>query len=311
MKTKLETFINKNLPEVLKTYTTMSLGDRSKYIGASDIGSCLRKGYLSKTREVEYSMEQHIVFERGHLTEALVAKMLEGTPCKQQVEVTGKAQNGHAIKAHIDFVVDWGKECVVVEAKSTSFPVDEPYESWILQVQMQMGLLQSQCNGKKVRGYVLAIDVNTGWYKSFEVLQNKVLFNLAMNNAEALSQALLDQEEPEASIELYCSKCPFKGDCPAITKGCVEQLPKEIIEIVKKIASLSKVEKEIKSLKKQLLEFMESTNISLVRADDFTVSLMKKKGKKSVDLEMLKEMAPDIYSQVECYDRGYSYLQVV
>ena len=101
--TKLDAFINKNLPKVLAEHTVNSLGDRSTYIGASDIGGCLRSSYLGKKQKVDYDISQHIVFERGHLSEGIVAKMLEGTPYKTQVEAIGKADNGFPIKAHIDF----------------------------------------------------------------------------------------------------------------------------------------------------------------------------------------------------------------
>lgn len=308
---KLEAFINKNLPEVLAKKTADSLGDRSKYIGASDIGSCLRKAYLSKMNSVEHDIAQHIVFQRGHIAEEIVALMLDGTPYKQQVEVGGKASNGFDIKAHLDFVVDFGKECVVVEAKSTSIPVDEPYESWILQVQMQMGLLQSQCKGKKVRGYVVAIDVNSGWFKTFEVLPNKALFDVAMDNANILANALVESSEPEADVQLYCSKCAFKGDCPAITNITAQQLPKDVQEVVDFIAKKSSIEKEIKAAKKQLQEFFEATNTRMAKAGDKTVSLVKNKGKRSVDLDLLQAYAPDVYANVLCDDEGYSYIKVV
>lgn len=308
---KLENFIKQNLPKVLAVDTANSLGDRSKYIGASDIGSCLRKGYLSKTNKVEHDIAQHIVFERGHIAEGIVAKMLRGTPYREQVEVKGKASNDFDIKVHIDFVVDFGAECVVIEAKSTSSEVDEPYESWILQVQMQMGLLQSQCKGKKVRGYVIAINVNTGWFKSFEILPNKALFDVAMANANTLANALVNRQEPEAQLELYCSKCVFKADCPAIRNASAEDLPNEIKEVVKKIAGKTAIEKEIKSLKKQLQEFMEATGIKIAKADANTVSLVTRKGKKTVDTELLKEFDPELYKHLECDGDPYSFLKVV
>lgn len=308
---RLEAFIKENLPKVLAEDTATSLGDRSKYIGASDIGSCLRKAYLSKIQKAEHDIAQHIVFERGHIAEGIVAKMLRGTPYRQQVEVKGKASNGYDIKAHLDFVVDFGKECVVIEAKSTSIQVDEPYDSWILQVQMQMGLLQSQCKSKKVRGYVVAIDVNSGWFKTFEVLPNKALFDVAMDNANILANALVECSEPQADVQLYCSKCAFKGNCPAITNIMAQQLPKDVQEVVDFIAKKSSIEKEIKAAKQQLQEFFEATNTRMAKAGDKTVSLMKNKGKKSVDLELLQSCAPDVYTQVLCDGDGYSYIKVV
>lgn len=46
----LDAYIEENLPKVLEKYTTETLGDRSKYIGASDIAGCLRKSFLSKKK---------------------------------------------------------------------------------------------------------------------------------------------------------------------------------------------------------------------------------------------------------------------
>jgi len=189
-KTELDIYIETNLPKVLAKDTQNSLGDRSKYIGASDIGSCLRKAYLSKKQKVEYDIAQHIVFERGHLAEGIVEKMLQGTNYTTQVEVCGKADNGFDIKAHLDFTVNNNKETVVIEAKSTSIPVDEPYESWIIQIQLQMGLLQKKYPNKQIRGYVIAIDVNSGWYKTFKVSQNQTLFDIAMNKKRNLESSL-------------------------------------------------------------------------------------------------------------------------
>jgi len=306
---KLKNYIQKVFPKVLKADTTTTLGNRSTYVGASDL-SCLRKAYLSKTIGEEHDVKQLIVFERGHIAENIVKKMLYGVPVKEQVEVVGEASNGFPIKAHIDFVVDFGKELVVVEAKSTSKEVDEPYESWLLQVQLQMGLLAKNTN-KSVRGYVVAINVNTGWHETFEVKPNKVLFNMAMNNANILADALVNKQEPEATEQFYCSKCSFKGNCPAITKGVVEQLPPDVAEVVKKIAALSKVEKEIKSLKSQLKEYFEATGKTRVKADDYTVSLVSVKGKKTVDTDLLKQMMPDIYNKFETVGNGYSYVKVM
>jgi len=307
---KLKNYIKEIFPQVLKADTVNTLGDRKKYVGASDIGSCLRKAYLSKTIGEEHDVKQLIVFERGHIAENIVKKMLYGVPLKEQVEVNGKATNGYEIKAHIDFVVDFGKELVVIEVKSTSIKVDEPYESWILQMQLQMGLLHSQHKDKIIRGYVVAVNVNTGWHETFEVKPNKVLFEMAINKANILADALVKQQEPEATEQLYCSQCAFKGDCPVITKGVVEQLPEDVKEIVKKIKDLSSVEKEIKSLKSQLKEYMKATEKTRVKADDYTVSLVSVKGKKTVDTDLLKQMMPDVYNQFATVGRGYSYIKV-
>ena len=312
---KLKQFIDKNFPKVLAKETELSLGDRSKYIGASDIGSCLRKAYLSKTEHVEHSIAQHIVFQRGHIAEQIVEKMISSTPVSKQVEVKGKAENGYEIKAHIDFTVDFTDSIVVIEAKSTSLQIDQPYESWILQVQLQMGLLMQQQKRKRkykeIRAYIIALDVNSGWYKTFEISPNKALFDIAMSRVDILANALVSKTEPAAEVQLYCSKCAFKHDCPAITKMTEENLPADVAEIVSKLVKVKEVEKEIKEMKNQLKSFMESTKISIAKAGNNTVSLVKRRGKKTVDTDLLQQVAPDIYAQVECHGDGYSYLKVV
>lgn len=311
MSSRLKNFITTNFKKVLAEDTVNSLGDRSKYIGASDISGCLRKAYLGKVEKVEYTIEQLIIFERGHLAEDMVAKMIRGTPLSSQVEIESQASNGFPIKAHIDFNVDWGNELVVIEAKSTDIPVDVPYDGWLLQTNLQMKLLQKKYPQKEIRGYVMALNVNTGWHESFDVEQNDVFYELAMKKANILADAVVNRCEPEGEVQLYCTKCEYKGNCPAITKMTTENLPKDVVEVVKKLAAKTAVEKEIKVLKRQLQEFMESTGIEIAKADNHTVSLVKNRGKKSADIELLKKCAPDVYAQVECYSGGYSYVKVV
>lgn len=310
--TKLDVFINKNFPKVLAKETASSLGDRSKYIGASDIGGCLRKSFLSKQQKTEYDIAQHIVFERGHLSEGIVAKMLEGTPFKIQIEACGKADNGFPIKAHIDFVVDFGREVVVVEAKSTSIPVDEPYESWVLQIQLQMGLLKPSLPNKSIRGYIIAIDVNTGWYKTFEVEPNKTLYNIALSNANTLANALKSNKCPDGEIQLYCKKCPFKNDCPAVSKGANKQLPFNIKALIHKLKKFESIEKEIKKCKDEVKTFLEATNTNVAKSNDITVSLHQNKGDEySIDLNKLRVEEPNIYAKYRIPSKKYSYLKII
>ncbi len=75
-KNKFDEFVAKNLPKALKKDTEQSLGDRSKYIGSSDIGGCLRKAYLDKTTNYEHDLATLIRFQRGMLLKALLKKCL-------------------------------------------------------------------------------------------------------------------------------------------------------------------------------------------------------------------------------------------
>ncbi|MDD3467841.1 MAG: PD-(D/E)XK nuclease family protein [Campylobacterales bacterium] len=314
---KLKDFINKNLPKVLEEQTIDSLGDRSKYIGASDIGGCLRKAYLSKISKVKHTTKQLIIFERGHLAEGIVAKMLKSRIFKllPQVEVKDRAENGFPIEAHIDFVVDGksnGKRTlIVIEAKSTDYEVTEPYDNWTWQTQLQLHLLQKKYPNVDVRGYVVAINVNTGWHETFEIKPNSMLRDISLQRANTLAEALVSKIEPEAEVQLYCSKCDFKANCPAVTKLTQNTLPEDVQKVVEYIAEKAYVEKEIKAAKKQLEEFFEATGMKYAKAGDKTVSYHTNSGKETIDIQLLKAMYPDIYEQVKCRDKGYSYIKVV
>lgn len=309
--------LEKNFRQALKKDTELSLGDRSKYIGASDISSCLRKAYLSKTQDVVHPMKQLIVFERGHLVEDMARKMLtchDGEwELKEQVEISSTASNGFPLKPHLDFVIydKKAKRCSVIEVKSSS-EMDQPYESYILQIQLQMALLQKKCGPTwTVNGKILVIDPMTGWYEVFEVFQINALQKIAFERVETLAKAMVSKQCPDGEEQLYCSKCPFKGDCPAITKGIVEEIPDDVKSVVKKIAALSDTEKLIKRQKQLLKEFLEATKKTGVKSDDYTIKLISVEGKDGVDINKLRKELPDVYEKYHKRERGYSYIKIV
>ncbi len=54
----------------LNRVKSAELGDRTQYIGSSDVGSCARKVYLSKKNRTEHSFSTMLRFSRGHVKEA-------------------------------------------------------------------------------------------------------------------------------------------------------------------------------------------------------------------------------------------------
>lgn len=232
-KNKFDEFVAKNLPQALKKDTEQSLGDRSKYVGSSDIGGCLRKAYLDKTTSYEHDLATLIRFQRGHVAEGIIEKMLDGLNPTLQKEVKLTIE-GFDLKAHIDFCLESKNEIVVVEAKSVNTAVDKPYDSWVMQVNFQLALLATQTQ-KKLRAYVVAINLNTGWFKSFEINHNQTFEKLAIENAQLLANSLLNKEEPAPSEQLYCSTCPHKKTCPLMMKKSEgSELSGDLLEVGKK-----------------------------------------------------------------------------
>jgi CRISPR-associated exonuclease Cas4 len=285
------------------------LGDRSKYVGASDVGGCLRKAYLGKYHRSEYDLAQHIVFRRGHIGEGIIDLpfQVNGDSYEAQVEVTD-GDKEPPIKAHIDFVVSGKSELLVVECKTTNTPIETPYESWIYQIQLQMGLLK-RTTDKKVRGIIAAINLNTGWFAAFDQEFNDLLFSVAMERANILKSAMRSGETPRGEVGLLCSFCPFKDDCQAIRNGANE-LPPEMAEKVRKLKAYKAQKKVMDAIEAEIADFMRAANTRAVTSGELTVRLESRKGRETIDSHKLKELDPYLHEQ--CLKEGdpYSFLTV-
>jgi CRISPR-associated exonuclease Cas4 len=215
---------------------------------------------MSKKKKVVHSLEQNIVFQRGHIAENLVDKMLDGLNLEKQTEVKMQLDNiSLPLKAHLDRLVKSPKKCVIVEIKTVSAPIDEPYESWRLQVQYQMGLMQEECD-HQVDAHILAFNLNTGWIDSWPVIFDKTLFNLCQNKARHIADALKGNVEPKAIIQGYCATCPFKMECPKQGKFA-QELPEEIKQDLEFIKKAKKMEKEAKQRAVRVKEFLVNTGV--------------------------------------------------
>ncbi|MCR2108556.1 PD-(D/E)XK nuclease family protein [Campylobacter upsaliensis] len=298
-KNKFDEFVAKNLPKALKKASLQSLGDRASYIGSSDISSCLRKTYLDKTSENDYDLTTLIRFQRGHIAEGIVKVMLDGLNPISQLELNSSYE-GATLKAHIDFALENKDEIVIVEVKSVSTTVSEPYLSWNLQVQYQMAML-AKSKSKNIRAFVVAINVNTGWFKSFEIERNEALTQIAFEKAKKLSLALQSKVEPEAEIQLFCGVCPHKATCPLMLKGANE-LNGELLSVAQSLILLNAKKKELESEldeKKAILEeYMRSHNAKKLQVNDSFITLSNDTTSTSFDTKALQKDNPDLYEEL-------------
>lgn len=298
-KNKFDEFVAKNLPKALKKASLQSLGDRASYIGSSDISSCLRKTYLDKTSENDYDLTTLIRFQRGHIAEGIVKVMLDGLNSISQLELNSSYE-GATLKAHIDFALENKDEIVIVEVKSVSTTVSEPYLSWNLQVQYQMAML-AKSKSKNIRAFVVAINVNTGWFKSFEIERNEALTQIAFEKAKKLSLALQSKVEPEAEIQLFCGVCPHKATCPLMLKGANE-LNGELLSVAQSLILLNAKKKELESEldeKKAILEeYMRSHNVKKLQVNDSFITLSNDTTSTSFDTKALQKDNPDLYEEL-------------
>lgn len=142
--------------------TTHTLGDRSKYVGMSDIAKafgCFRSAVASKVSgdsrypdaatlqamtpaQCDALLERIRPLERGHEQEVGLANAFEAMEYNfiQQLEIRIET-DGLPIEAHLDFVIFHGDRIEVVESKSNEEPPAKLYLEYEAQLYGQIGLL--------------------------------------------------------------------------------------------------------------------------------------------------------------------------
>jgi len=291
--------IGEVLPLMAKEETLKELGDRSAYIGASDIGGCPREVILSKLFKQEESLETLIRFKRGHLAEAFLSDVFSRTKYKwtSQAEIVHPTKN--YILAHIDFLFYTSnyKKFGVAEIKTVSSIPFEPYESWVLQVQLQMGLLKLKYPNAEIKGAVLVMDLNSGQMVEFNgMTPDDQIFDSLVKKADFMWELLQQGETENLPTEesALCIFCPFKGTCPRFTGAEVPETIKSATQQYSMLsASIKELEKVREDIKNQLIELV-SRECNL--AFDGNKLVVKQSTSERVDTGLLKSDYPDVYA---------------
>jgi hypothetical protein len=154
----------KGLVESSATRTSSSLGDRSQYIGMSDIGRALEcpraavgKKLFGNSADLELSQHDlasmlgtQLRLQRGHWFEAGVAQVFraQSLPVIEQLEIQAN-HNQVPIKAHLDFTFVSAADqptVRILELKSCENIPSTLYSSYETQVYGQVGLLRALWN---------------------------------------------------------------------------------------------------------------------------------------------------------------------
>lgn len=236
------------------------LGDRSRYVGSSDVGNCSRKVVLEKLAPTPIDTTSRLRQLRGHVAENLIEKLfaLSGVGFIPQLELSHPDE---PFMAHVDFLLTDNhatEPCTIVEVKSCNGLPAEPYPSWLDQLQWQMGLFRRTYPEKEVRGHVLAFDLNAGLYKAFGPYDpSPEIFAYLMDKGRIIMEAVQTGEEPLPCPGLLCGQCPHRDDCPAHELG--QELPIEVAALAENYLLLNEeknqAEKRMQPLKQNLLEF--------------------------------------------------------
>ncbi|ABK99494.1 PD-(D/E)XK nuclease family protein [Pelobacter propionicus] len=293
------------------------LGDRTLYIGSSDVSGCARKVYLQKKNPKEPSVSTMLKFSRGHVAETLIENMFNAAGVGHLYETQVELQHPvySSLKAHIDFLFnadfDGNPELHVIEVKSVSAIPDDPFPQWEDQLAFQLGLLRIKYPGEKIGGSILAIDLNAGKVHQFNGYEyNDAVFNYLYTRALYLLDCLEEKDEALPSASHTCSFCSYRSDCPAMTLPVVE-LPPEIEALASKYAKLNSTknhaEKEMKSIRQELLDF--TGPVFKGRSDKVGLVVSSVAPSMAVDAELLKNQFPNIYTGVLKGRAGYTKLE--
>lgn len=277
------------------------LGDRSTYVGASDLG-CERKGCLEKLTPSKKSFETLIRFKRGDLVESIVKEALENNGISHVCQLEAIHPEKPHLKAHLDFTFANKIEMGVLECKSVSFIPEEPYDGWEKQLHYQMGLLALSHGNKKIKGAVIAMDLQTGDVRIFNGYKHSpLMFKELEASAERIWESFQkkDTRSLNTNQSPLCSYCNYRSDCPAffVDESKVVDLS-PIQEDVNQYMDAKLLEKEGKSLSFQAKGRIERFlgKFTTGKAGE-TLIRVSARQKETMDMNNFKLSHPDLFQE--------------
>lgn len=280
--------------------TAAVLGDRSQYIGASDVAAeCERKAFYQKAHPVRHSLGTLVAFIRGHLVENMFhrAFMALEIPFEYQLEIAGTYRDV-PIRIHPDFVLYGSK---VIELKSGDIP-DAPHDSWVAQNNFQICMM-SDLQASGYEGYVLATDIGMGLNQVLKVFQRHLadqeLYHRTLTKAERLwkcMQGEMDPELLETHVGPLCSWCNFRQGCPALDTSGLPELHME--DKIDQYLEILAMEREFKN-QKEVIKGLVRGALACIGGpakSSGAVITMRQRNSETCDTVRLRREFPDAYS---------------
>jgi len=288
----------------LSRVSESNLGDRTTYVGASDVAGCPRQAVLNKQNPPRYGLSTLIQFARGHLAEQILLKGAEKSGISFQHQFTVDHAGG-PYKAHIDFVFGARKDgpLAVLEMKSTHDGVpDDPRGSWIRQLHFQMGLLQDKFPKAQVKGAIMGIDLGKGVWRLYNGFQpDREIYQGLLTRAAHIWEALAGNVSPRTEKGPLCAWCHHRPGCPAYqTEGVPECAGMEGA-----LTEYQGLQEQIKVLQQDLDRIKEKLQEAVRLADPETLKArvgeslltIKELCRTSIDSKALKKALPDIFQE--------------
>jgi len=297
------------------------LGDRSKYIGSSDLGCPYQTYHNKKNGAQPKTLSQLLVLRRGEMVEAILKKAFSNCP-----NVAYQKEYQHPeidyIKSHLDFEF-FGKDTIgVLECKSIGkdAPLPKtPYQNWNDQLNMQMGLSHLNNPTKLIKGVIVAINITNGEFKIFDGYQyNETSFNKLVQRAQKIYHAIQNSnyEDLEAIQSPICNYCQHKIHCPSFFYVKNEEILDltYLNDIVSEFLQSQIYESEAKQTKQTaqqaIQEAFNNYKLGICNIDGEDIRLKKVDVEKySFNEKLFKDEHPDLYDKY-LRKSSYSYIRV-
>jgi CRISPR-associated exonuclease Cas4 len=294
------------------------LGDRSQYLGASEVGSCLRRVVSSKLYPEP--------FDQASMGRMLAGKAMENEVVQLiRIALNGRLRNTGRVQlelrhatlpfhAHPDGRIIGGLDGDgVLEVKTASAALFKKYQSDGLpqnyhdQVQVQMGL-----SGLLWAMVVLVSRENLAEIAVFTIPFEPEHYSLLERRAKLAVAALRDKTflnqlagEPDRG---FCHTCPYSAQCssyqtrreagargeiPEVTRL---QLECQLEEMASLEATLSPLQERVSELRDQVKSALLSTGATKVLLENGLVQVVES-SRTCLESKALQREAPDVYAR--------------
>jgi len=200
----------------------------------SSIGECIKKQYYDFYLARMPTTEKLAIFATGRGIHEIIAEILENSNVVkvEAKELETKLDFGEAmLSGRVDVIVaDVEGEKIIIEVKSTSQSIKEPYKRHILQIQSYLHALNVQ------KGIILYWDKRRGVRTTFEVEKNDELLSILKERTLSLHNYIKNKIEPprEAVIEkdfLQCINCEYLQECRPLKLDVEDESELAIFEL--------------------------------------------------------------------------------
>jgi len=299
------------------------LGDRSQYIGASEIGSCLRRVVFSKLNPEPFDLASMGRMIAGKAMENEVVQLV-------RIALNGRLRNTGRVQldlchptlpfhAHPDGRIVGGFDGLegdgVLEVKTAGAATFRRYQSdglpqnYLDQVQAQMGLsglqwglvvLVSRENLAEMTTFTVRFDAER--FSSLEARAALAIIALVNNNI--LTELY---GEPDRG---YCHTCPYSDQCAAYQaqreagiRGKIPDVTRLQLECqLEELASLESIaepaQERISELRDQVKVALQMSGANKVLLENGIVQIVES-SRTSFDSKSLQREAPDVFTRFQ------------